>query len=57
MFHHNYNVCKKLLADANRHTVFQTFLPGCDENETFKFLRIDNFREIAIHDSGDDLHS
>ena len=44
-----------LLADADGHAVFKPFLPGSDEGGTSKILRVDDFREIAVHDSSDDL--
>ena len=47
----------RLLADANRHAVLQAFLPGGDEDGASEVLRVDDFREIAVHDAGDDLHA
>ncbi len=50
-------IMNTLLANANRHTVFEAFLSGGDENATSKFLRVQDFREITIDDASGDLHA
>ena len=50
-------IMNTLLADANRHTVFEAFQSGGDENGAPEILRVDDFREIAVYDAGDDLHA